>query len=302
MAGLARPALPPRCGEREAPGREGRAAGVRACLHPRRWWSNPEPARPAPLARCRCRRPHSHAGVSGCPATGWHSRLGPEILHDGHAIEEGLRIGLRGGKTGVFDHGAQAGEAAHRPPFRLGFRLGEPFDVFQRRILFLGIGDDRNPLPAQLGITLAIGAGGVHQIAGLAAADIRVHLEPGPGEGEVHLQRDLTRLIGVDPLAHIAVGGTGRRAAIVKRLVELQPRDGAGGIDEARHIIGLFRVVIFEAEGIHHIHGAHGDALGPPLGVDRGAVDGLAVDLAALEEFGDVLEFGKGLLQPYGGQ
>jgi hypothetical protein len=61
--------------------------------------------------------------------------FGPEVLHDGHGVEEGLRIGLAGGETGIFDHGPQGGIATQLPPARLDFGLGEPLDVFKRGIL-----------------------------------------------------------------------------------------------------------------------------------------------------------------------
>ncbi|MCY1299509.1 hypothetical protein D9M70_490380 [compost metagenome] len=53
--------------------------------------------------------------------------------------------------------------------------------------------------------------------------------------------------------------------------------------------------MILEAEAIEHVHRTHGDAFGSALGIDRSTIDRLSVDLPFLEEFGDVLEFGKGL-------
>ena len=222
------------------------------------------------------------------------ARLGPEVLDDRHRVEEGLGIGLAGDEVRVLDHRLQAGIAAKLPPLRLNLGLGEPLDVVERRILVLGIGDDRNALPAQLRELIAVGPCRIGEIAGLVAADIGVGVEAGPGEGKVHLHRHLTGFEGVDAFAHVAVGRARRGAAIVKRLVELQPLHRPGRVDEALHVIGLVGVLVFEAEAVEDIHRPHGDPFRAALGIDRGAVDLLAVDLAALEEFGDVLQFGEG--------
>ena len=131
---------------------------------------------------------------------------------------------------------------------------------------------------------------GIGEEADLVAADRLVLVEAGPGEGEVHVHRHLSGFEGVDALAHVAVGRTGRGAAVVEGLVEFEPLHRAFGIHEAFHLVGLVGVLVFEAEAVEHVHGAHGDAFRAALGVDRGAIDGLAVDLALLEEFGDLLE------------
>ncbi len=55
-------------------------------------------------------------------------------------------------------------------------------------------------------------------------------------------------------------------------------------------MIRILGVLVLEAPGVERRGHAHGDALGAALGVDRDAVDGLAVDLAPLEELGDVHE------------
>ena len=135
---------------------------------------------------------------------------------------------------------------------------------------------------------------GLAKIADLVAADVLVLLQARPGEGEVHVHRHLAGFEGVDALAHVAVGRAGRRAAIVERLVEFEPFDGLVGVDEAFHLVRLVGVFVFEAEAVEHVHGAHGDAFRAALGVDRGAVDGLAVDLALLEELGDLLQLVEG--------
>ena len=100
-----------------------------------------------------------------CLQKGRICRLGPEILHDRHAVEEGLRIGRTGDKARILDHGAQGREAAEFPPLGLHFGLCEPFDVGQRRFLLFRGRDDRNALPAQLCELVAVGAGGVGKVA-----------------------------------------------------------------------------------------------------------------------------------------
>ena len=58
------------------------------------------------------------------------SRFCPEVLHDGHAVEESLRVGLTGGKTGILDHCTQGRVAAKFPPLGLDRGLRKPLDVF----------------------------------------------------------------------------------------------------------------------------------------------------------------------------
>ena len=54
-------------------------------------------------------------------------------------------------------------------------------------------------------------------------------------------------------------------------------------------------MLVLEAVIVEHVGHAHGDAFRAALGEDVGAVDLLAVDLAALEELGDLLQLVIGL-------
>ena len=155
--------------------------------------------------------------------------------------------------------------------------------------MWVGVGDDRDALPAELG-EVAVGRPdwGSSPILSPPTFGIRVHARP--DEGEVHLQRHLAGFVGVDVLGHVPVRRARRRAALVEVLVELQPLDRLRRVDEALHVIGLVRVLVLEALVVEDVGHAHGDALRAALGVDRRAVDLLAVDLAALEELGDVLQ------------
>ena len=62
------------------------------------------------------------------------------------------------------------GIAAERPPLRLHVGLGEPLDVLQRRVLLVGIGDDRDALAAEVEPRLFCGR--VDEEADLVAADV----------------------------------------------------------------------------------------------------------------------------------
>ena len=135
---------------------------------------------------------------------------------------------------------------------------------------------------------------GHHEEAGLVAADVRVLGDAGEEGDEVHLHRDLAGLVGVEVLGHVGVGVPGRRAAVVQVLVELEARHGIGPVDVALHVVLRLRVVVLHAEGVHRVRHAHRDALGAALGVERCAVDLLAVDHAALEELADLLELVPG--------
>jgi hypothetical protein len=73
-------------------------------------------------------------------------------------------------------------------------------------------------------------------------------------------------------------------------LYNSRPLDGAGRVDEPFHLVRFRRVLVLEAVGVQGVRHAHGDAFGAALGVDVGAVDLLAVDLAALEELGHLQE------------
>jgi hypothetical protein len=66
-------------------------------------------------------------------------------------------------------------------------------------------------------------------------------------------------------------------------------------VHDAVHVVGVLRIVVLEAPGIERRGDAHGDAFGSAFGEDRGAVDLLAVDVAALEEFGHFFELVPGL-------
>src|SRR5215470_3408974 len=59
-------------------------------------------------------------------------RLGPEVLHDLHRLEEALGEGGALGEAGVVQHGLVARVAAERPPLLLHVGLREPLDVLQR--------------------------------------------------------------------------------------------------------------------------------------------------------------------------
>ncbi len=135
----------------------------------------------------------------------------------------------------------------------------------------------------------------VDEKADLVAADIRVLIEAREEGEPVHLHRDLARLEGVEAFRHVGVAHAGRRAALIEFLVELEPLDRAGRVDEAVHLVGLLGIVVFEAVIVHHIGDAHGDAFRAALGEDIGAIDLLAVDFAALKELGDLLELVIGL-------
>ena len=111
---------------------------------------------------------------------------------------------------------------------------------------------------------------------------------PGKNANQFHLHRHLARLVGVEVGGHVGVGVPGRRAALEQLLVELERFDRFGRVDEALHLVGVLGVLILEAPGIQRRGHAHGDALGAALGVHRRAIDGLAVDLAPLEELRDV--------------
>ena len=51
--------------------------------------------------------------------------------------------------------------------------------------------------------------GRVDEEADLVAADILVLVQAGPGEGEVHVHRDLAGFEGVDAFAHVAFEAPG---------------------------------------------------------------------------------------------
>src|SRR5882672_4301283 len=81
----------------------------------------------------------------------------PEVDHHTHGLQKllGERRAVR--ETRVIQHGLGAGIAAERPPLLLHIPTGEPFDVLQRFALVLGIGDNRDALPAEL---RCLGGGG----------------------------------------------------------------------------------------------------------------------------------------------
>ncbi len=76
-------------------------------------------------------------------------RLGPEVLHDRHRLEE-LRSERRAlGEAGRVDDGLKRRVAADLPPLLLDRRLGEPFDVSQSVLLMVGRRHHRDTLTAQ---------------------------------------------------------------------------------------------------------------------------------------------------------
>ena len=219
-------------------------------------------------------------------------RLLPEVLHARHRLEEVGGEGGGGREAGVEQHGVRGRVAAQRPPLLLHVRLREPLDVLQRLFLLLRVADHRDALAAQgrcLDVLLR-----VDEEADLVAADVGVLVEAREEGEPVHHHRDLARLEGVQAFLHVAVGVAGRRAAVVERLVELERLDGGLGVHEALHLVGLLGVLVLEAPGIEGGGHTHGDAFRAALGEDGGTVDLLAVDIAALEEFGHFLELGPG--------
>ena len=104
------------------------------------------------------------------------------------------------------------------------------------------------------------------------------------------MQRHLSGFEGVGQFTHVDVRRAGRRAALVEVFVELQALHRFVGVDEAFHVVGLVGVLVLEAVVVEDVRHAHRDAFRAALGVDRRAVDFFAVDLAALEELGDLLQ------------
>ena len=221
---------------------------------------------------------------------GW---LGPEVLHDAHRGEEVLGEGGALGEARVVEHRLVAGVTAQRPPLLLHVRLREPLEVLQRGLAVRRIRHHRDSLAAELREVLLLGR--VGEEPDLLAADVRVLVEAGPEGEEVHLHRHLARFEGVQPFLHVGVGHAGRGAAVVEGLVELEPLDRVGRVDESLHLVRMLRVFVLEPPVIEHVGDAHGDAFRAALRVDVGAVDLLPVDGPALEELGDLLELVVGL-------
>ena len=124
----------------------------------------------------------------------------------------------------------------------------------------------------------------------LLAANIRVLIETREEGEEVHLQSDLTRFEGIEPLRHVGIGITRRRAALVELFIGFEPLHRTGRIDEAVHRIRLVGVLIFEAVVVKIVRDTHGDAFRTALGIDGGAINLFAIDIATLEELRDVAE------------
>ena len=185
-------------------------------------------------------------------------RLLPEVLDAGHGLEEvgRERRGVR--EVRVVQDCHMAGVAAERPPLLLNVRIGEPLDVLQCLLLLIRIGDDRDALTAKgRGCDLLLR---IDEEAGFVTAD-RFVLGNAGEEGEpVHLHGDLARLIGVEIGDHVSVRMARRCAAFVHGLVEVESRCRVRRIDVALHVIGLVRVLVLEAPGIHRRGHAHGDA------------------------------------------
>src|SRR4030095_6368386 len=213
-------------------------------------------------------------------------RLRPEILDHFHRDEEvpGERRAL--GEARILQHRLQAGIAAKRPPFLLHVRLRKPFEVLQRIVLVLGIGDYGNSLPAELRVML--GGRRVDEEPDLVRAHFLV--QAGKEREPVHLHCDLARLERVQPFLHVRIGHARRGAALEDLLVDLEPLHRPRRIDEAFHLVRLLRVAVIEAVGIQDVGHTHRDALGATLGENVCAVHFLAVDLAALEELGNLQE------------
>src|SRR5258707_5184248 len=78
-------------------------------------------------------------------------------------------------------------------------------------------------------------------------------------------------------------------------LIDVQAFGGALGVDDARHLVWLLGVHIVEAIIVHRVGGAHRDAFRASLAEDVRAIDFLAVDLLAGEEFRDFNQLVPGL-------
>ena len=76
-------------------------------------------------------------------------RLLPEVLHLAHRLEE-LRRRTAGCRRSSGRSAPRCGgEAAERPPLLLHLGLGEPFDVGERPVHVVGVGDDADALAAE---------------------------------------------------------------------------------------------------------------------------------------------------------
>src|ERR1700730_14234595 len=103
-------------------------------------------------------------------------RLRPEVLHDGHRLEELRSEWSALGEAGRVDDGLKRRVAADLPPFMLDRRLREPFDVAQSVFLVVGCGHHRNALAAKLR-EMTLRAGGIDEETDLVAADVRILVE-----------------------------------------------------------------------------------------------------------------------------
>ena len=103
-----------------------------------------------------------------------------------------LKLELDGYTVEVAGDGLVALEKAktmHPDIIFLDIRLREPFDIGERVILVVRVGDDRNPLPAELRKVIFLLR--IDEEADLLAADIRILIKAGEEREEVHLHRDL---------------------------------------------------------------------------------------------------------------
>mmetsp|Transcript_143 Transcript_143/g.457 ORF Transcript_143/g.457 Transcript_143/m.457 type:complete len:391 (-) Transcript_143:113-1285(-) len=217
------------------------------------------------------------------------SRLLPEILDRTHRFEEVTGEGRAVDKARIVQDRVVRRIAAQRPPFGLHIGVGEPLDILKGRVLFVGIGHNRNALAAQCGARVVLWW--VHEEVDLVPARVGVGIEAGEEGEPVHRHGDLTGFERVQALAHIAVGVAGRRRSLVELFIEFKCFDRFGRVHSTVHVIGAGRVFVFETPRVERRGHTHCDPFGATLGKDGGTVDGLAINLAALEELRDLQHF-----------
>ena len=219
-------------------------------------------------------------------------RISPEVDHLVHRLLECRRVRRTLQIASVFEHRVMCGRAADSLPFFLHIRIGEPLDVLQRFVAVRRIRHHGDALATQLHTLSFIRR--IHEVADLGTTDLGVFVQTREEGKPVHHHRYLAGLECIQTFAHIGVGHTGRRTTFVQGLVELQCANRVRTVHIAVEVIRLGRILVLEAKGIEHVTHTHGDAFRAALGEDVGAIDFLSIDLAALEEFGHLLELCPG--------
>jgi len=212
----------------------------------------------------------------------------PEILDDQHRLVERLVV-RRGLAEGVRlqDRGA-ARVAAQFAPTLLHVVAHEPLQELERLIALLGVGHDRDALPAQRGKALAGRALGHREVSGAARVFVGRGVRQRREEGEeVHAHRHQTLGEGLVRFEGEGLTPVRRREAI-ELLVQLESGDRFLGVRDPLHLVACVipHLAAIAEDGIHYSH--HQRVVGV-VGVDGQAV---ALFLGPMEEFGDIAQIG----------